>query len=541
MTLKILDYQPHALTLRDLIVLRSSNGAKPLLICRDEVLTYAEADSRSNEVANRLLEFGVKKGDVVATLMYNSVAQALIWFGCAMIGAIYAPLNVSLARDDLAYSLNDSGAMLLVVDEELAPAYNAAQGGLKRRPVTFVHGAAGAVQDASAMPFERLLGASSRLPAADVRGSDPAAIIYTGGSTSMPKGVLASHLYYIAAAIRYGEIAQATADDVGFANSHFFHIGGQQFGVTSPLYHGMTGVMEKWFSVTRYLDVARKYGATVIDPIGTMIAALMNRPEAATDRDHRMRVGVGIASGQIRREVRDGFEKRFGVTLLEVYSMTELGVMICSERMHDRRAGSCGRTHAWADICIVDAEDNPLPVGAPGQILLRPRVLNTSMMRYVNKPEETIAAWRNFWYHSGDIGRLDADGYLYFVGREAHWVRRRGENVSAFEVEKIITSHPAVLDCAIVGVPSELGEEDIKAYIHLKPGQAIPDPQVFVVYCKERIAFFKVPRYVEYVDGFPRTMTKNEIARHELRARGIGRAWDAVGKGWLGTDAPAPA
>jgi len=529
--LRILGYEPHATTLRDLIRLRRSNGDKPLLICRDEVLTYADADSRSNEVANRLLEFGVGKGDVVATFMYNSLAQALVWFGCAKIGAIYAPLNVSLVRDDLSYSLNDTGPAILVVDDELVPAYLACRASLKRRPQLFIHGAADAAREAGALPFERLLGGDDRMPDADVRAADPMAIVYTGGSTSMPKGVLVPHLYYIAAAIRYGEIAEATADDVHFANSHFFHIGGQQFGVTGPLYHNMTGVMEKWFSVTRYLDVARKYGATIIDPIGTMIAALMNRPEAESDRQHRIRVGVGIASGQVRREVRDGFERRFGVTLLEVYSMTELGVMMCSERMSDRRAGSCGRTHGWADVCIVDQEDNPAPAGQPGQILLRPKALNTSMMRYVNKPEETIAAWRNLWYHSGDLGYLDDDGYLYFVGREAHWVRKGGENVSAFEVEKVIASHPAVLDCAIVGVPAELGEEDIKAYVQLRPGAGAVEPGVLVAYCRERIAFFKVPRYLEFVDGFPRTMTKNEIARHELRARGVGLAWDSKGVG----------
>ena len=526
--LKILDYQPDALTLRDLVHMRRSYGSKPLLICRDEVLTYADADSRSSELANRLLEFGVRKGDVVATFMYNSVAQALIWFGCAKIGAIYAPLNVSLVKQDLAYSLNDSGATLLVLDEELAPAYNSCRDGLLHTPQLFVYGAVSAVAPAPALPFDRLLGGSSQLPVADVRPTDPAAIIYTGGSTSMPKGVLATHLYYIAAALRYGEIAQASADDVGFANSHFFHIGGQQFGLTGPLYHGMTGIMEKWFSVTRYLDTARKYGATIIDPVGTMIAALMNRPGTALDRDHRMRVGIGIASGQIRRDIRDGFEQRFGVTLLEVYSMTEMGVLMCSERVHDRRAGSCGRTHGWADVCIVDQDDNPVPAGTPGQILLRPKVPNTAMIRYVNKPEETIQAWRNFWYHSGDIGKLDPDGYLHFVGREAHWIRRRGENVSAFEVEKVIVEHPAVLDCAVVGVPAELGEEDIKAYVQLKPDQEPIDPAVLVAYWRERIAFFKVPRYVEFVDRFPRSMTKNEILRHELRDLGIGGAWDST-------------
>ena len=522
----ILGHEAVADNLRSLIQLRSANGDKPLLICRDEVLTYADADRVSNQLGHRLMELGVAKGDVVATFMYNSVTHALIWFACAKIGAIWAPLNVSLAKDDLAYSLNDTGAALLIVDEELAPAYNACADSLDRRPRTAVYGDPGAIDQPDVLDFEGLLDGDPSPPDVEVTATDPMAIVYTGGSTSMPKGVLVSHLYYIAAAIRYAEIAEVTADDVHFANSHFFHIGGQQFGVTGPLYNGMTGVMEKWFSVTRYWDTVRKYGATVLDPLGTMMAALLQKPESALDRQHKARVGIGIASGQVRRELRDRFEERFGVMLLEVYSMTEMGVLLCSERSSDRRAGSCGRPHGWAEVCIVDPDDMPLPANQTGQILLRPTAINTTMMRYINKPEETIAAWKNLWYHSGDLGYVDEDGYVYFVGREAHWIRRRGENVSAFEVEKAITEHAAVLDCAAVGVPSELGEEDIKIYVQAEEGQGDVDPAALVKWCGDRIAFFKVPRYVEFVTEFPRTMTKREIARHELRERGIGRAWD---------------
>ncbi len=463
--------------------------------------------------------------------MYNSLAQALIWFGCAKIGAVYAALNVSLAKDDLAYSLDDTGAVLLVVDDELAPAFNAAASALAAPPRVLVLGAADAVP--GALPFDDLLAGAERLPDAEVKATDPMAIVYTGGSTSMPKGVLVSHLYYIAAAIRYAEIAEATKDDVHYANSHFFHIGGQQFAITGPLYIGMTGVMDKWFSASRYWDIVRKHGATVIDPIGTMMAALLRQPESETDRDHKVRVGVGIAAAQVRGELRDRFEERFGTPMLEVYSMTEMGVLICSERSFDRKHGSCGRPHGWADVMVADANDNPLPANTTGQLLLRTKVMNTAMIRYVNKPEETIAAWRNLWYHSGDLGYLDDDGYVFFVGREAHWIRRRGENVSAFEVEKAITAHAAVVDCAVVGVPSELGEEDIKAYIQLSDQVERPDPAELVAWCKARIAYFKVPRYVAFVDQFPRTMTKNEIARHELRDRGIGQAWDATTATWI--------
>ncbi len=524
--IEIMGEAPHATTLRDLIILRSTYGEKPFLICRDEVLTYGEADRRSNQVANQLRAQGIDKGDVVATFMYNSVEQALLWFGCAKIGAIYAALNVSLAKDDLAYSLNDTDAKMLVVDEELAETVNTAAPQLQVSPDFFIHGAAAAIPNAK--PLAPLLGGDDTLPEADVFPTDPMCIVYTGGSTSMPKGVLVSHFYYIGSAIRYQQIAEATEDDVHFANSHFFHIGGQQFAITGPLYCGMTGVMDKWFSASRYWSIIRKYGVTVIDPLGTMMSVLLLGEPSDHDRNHKVRVGVGIAAGQVRKDLRDEFESRFGIPMLEVYSMTEMGVLLCSERLHDRRSGSCGRPHGWAQIMIADADDNPLPANTTGHILLRPTVPNTYMSSYINKPDATLAAWRNLWYHSGDLGYLDDDGYIYFVGREAHWIRRRGENVSAFEVEKSITSHPDVQDCAAIGVPSELGEEDIKAYVQLADGGNTIMPAEIITWCQERIAYFKVPRYIEFVDVFPRTMTKNEIARHELRERGIGKAWDSA-------------
>ena len=155
---------------------------------------------------------------------------------------------------------------------------------------------------------------------------------------------------------------------------------------------------------------------------------------------------MGIASGQVRRELRDEFEARFGIPMLEVYAMTEMGVLICSERLHDRKIGTCGRPHGWAEVMVADADDNPLPAGMTGQLLRRPKVPNTYMIEYINKPEATLAVWRNLWYHSGDLGYLDEDGYVHFVGREAHWIRRRGENVSAFEVEKAITAHESYQD-----------------------------------------------------------------------------------------------
>ena len=507
--------------MRDVFAARRALGDKPLLICDGETLTYAQAHERANRIASSLTADGVGKGDVVATFMYNSVDHACIWLACIKLGAVFASLNVSLSADELVYSLGDTGAKVFVVDNELLENYQIARPRLPTTPVEYLWRG----NDASLRDYSALLDGADIEPEVDIAPNDPMSIIYTGGSTSMPKGVLVPHLYYIAAALRYREITQSQPDDVHFANSHFFHVGGQQFGMTGPLFCGTTGVMTKWFSVSNYWRIARETGATIIDPIGTMMSALLTLPPSDADRDHKVRVGIGIASGQVRSAFRDEFEERFGVPLLEVYAMTEVGVLLCSERLDDMHTNSCGTTRGWADVQIVDEHDTPLPTGETGQILLRPREPNCMMLEYINKPVETITAWRNLWYHTGDIGYLDESGYLHFVGRQAHWVRVRGENVSAFEVEKVLTEHEDVADCGVVGVPAELGEEDIKAYVQPAPGSA-PEPAALVAWCEARLAYFKVPRYIEFVEEFPRTITKQEIARHELRKRGVGEAWD---------------
>jgi crotonobetaine/carnitine-CoA ligase len=510
--------------MRDVFLARVGLGDKPLLICDGETLTYGDADERSNRIADSLIQQGIAQGDVVATLMYNSVDHACIWLACIKLGAVFASLNVSLAADELSYSLNDTGAKMIVVDHELLDGYQRARQRFAQQPIEVLWRAPDGVGD-DFQPFERLLAGNNVLPPADIAPNDPMAIIYTGGSTSMPKGVLVPHLYYIAAALRYREITQSQPDDVHFANSHLFHVGGQQFGLTGPLFCGTTGVMTRWFSVSNYWKIARETGATIIDPIGTMMSALLTLPKSEADQDHNVRIGIGIASGQVRSTFRNEFEQRFGVPLLEVYAMTEVGVLLCSERLDDRNTGSCGTTRGWADIRIVDENDMPVATGESGQILLRPTEPNCCMLEYINKPAETIDAWRSLWYHSGDIGYLDEAGYLHFVGRQAHWVRVRGENVSAFEVEKALTEHPHVVDCGVVGVPAELGEEDIKAYVQREDGATVT-PAELVSWCRERLAYFKVPRYIEFVQEFPRTITKQEIARHELRKHGVGSAWD---------------
>ncbi len=514
-----------ATTIGELVRLRAALGDRPFLSIEGAAVSYEELDARSDRIAGGLVALGLRKGDIVATLMYNSIEHVLLWIAAAKLGIVWAPLNVSLIQRDLAYTLIDTTARLFVVDARLLDGYESVREAVREQLpdlLEIVHGHVEGYRLSSELDREPVSIDEIVLP------SDPACITYTGGSTGLPKGVVVPHLLYLATAFRYSRIIEPRDDDVHFSNGHLFHVAGQQCGVLGPLYARIGAVMTEWFSASQYWDRARAAGATIIDPVGPMLGAILARTPPGRDRDHSVRLGVDVGSGQVLPEMRSDFEQRFGVDLYEAYGQTEAGVMLCSESSAFRRRGSAGHPDAtgWAEIAIVDDEERAVPAGVEGKIRLRPKVAGAFMLGYHNKPDLTIGAWQNLWFHTGDLGYLDEDGFLHFKGREAHWIRRRGENVSAFEVEQVVGEHPAVVDCAVVGVPAPLGDEDVKVYVRLAP-EATVDPAELVEWARERLAYFKVPRYVEFVEDFPRSVTKKEIERHTLRARGIGNAWDA--------------
>jgi len=513
-------------TVAELVRSRARLGDKVMLRLRGRTLTYQEADQLSTRFANALVGIGINKGDVVSTLLYNSIDAVLIWFACAKLGAIWNPINVSLGRDDLAYTLNDSGAVVLITESELLPTFLEAKPQLERLKRVVLDSTLKAVEEGGFLPLSILAAGRDEDVGIDILPSDPVGIIYTGGSTGMPKGVLVPNLYYIAAAMRFRDVCQASRSDVIYESGHLFHSGGQQLGVTGPMFCEMTAVMGKWFSVSHFWETVREHRATIIHVPGTMLGPLIDLVPSEQDTEHRVRLGVGTGTGMIRREVRDEFERRYNVRLLEVWAQTEMGVLLCSERIDQRRVGSSGHSDGWATVMAVDELDQPVPSGEVGELVTRPSEPYTFMLGYVNKPAEMLRTWRNLWHHTGDLGYVDEDGYVYFVGRHAHWIRRRGENISCMEVEKTLLMHPAVHECAVVGVSAELGDEDVKALVKLRPEVTSPSPQALIDWCVGRIASFKVPRYIEFVEDFPRTSAKGEIERSKLKAAGVGNAWD---------------
>jgi crotonobetaine/carnitine-CoA ligase len=210
-----------------------------------------------------------------------------------------------------------------------------------------------------------------------------------------------------------------------------------------------------------------------------------------------------------------------------VFGGTEIGgsAVVNSPIGTPHRQGTCGRANGWCELEIHDENDVALPPGTVGQIVVRPTIPFSMMNGYHNAPARTVECWRNLWFHTGDLGSLDEKGYLNFVGRQAHWLRRRSENISAYEVESVIATHPGVREVVVVGVPSELGEDEVKAFVLSIPEEQ-PEPEAIVAWCEQRLARFKVPRFIEFVADFPRSAAKQEIERHHLKAMANDKAWD---------------
>ena len=286
-------------------------------------------------------------------------------------------------------------------------------------------------------------------------------------------------------------------------------------------------VLTEKFSARTFWDDIRRYGCTESLYTGSILPMLLNAEAKPDDADNPLRVMLGVAA---TKEVFEAFEKRFGVMLLETYGSSEITIPIMNS-LKGRKSGSCGNLHPEFVAKIVDDDGMEVGPDIPGELLIRPLKPYTMLLQYYNMPEKTVEAWRDLWFHTGDCLRLDEDGFFYFVDRKKDALRRRGENISSFELERAIDSHPAVLESAVVAAKSELGEDEVLACVRLKPGESLA-PLDLTMYCEERMAYFMVPRYIRFVDSFPKTPTLR-VEKYKLRQEGVTPdTWDREKTGY---------
>ena len=496
----------------------------------DERHTLGAFDRAVNGMARNLREAGIEKGQVFAVLMDTSVDYLVLWFALARIGAVEVPINGAYRGDMLAHVLRTSGATACAVDTAFAGNLAEVRGAVRDLRTVFVRGSNAPEPAATAglRDFAELTrpndGASLEAAA---HHSEIGGIIFTSGTTGPSKGVLISHHYLAAYGYMYAEINDLRADDVIFNYLPFHHIGAK-FLTIATLVCGGRMHLEKRLSVSSFWDTVRKFGVTNFVAVGGVCNMLLGRPPRDDDRDTPIRTIYAVPDpADIHAEV----EARFGCRLTTVFGSTEVGLPLFRAASDGYQAGSCGRLSPYYEVGILDENDCEVPDGTIGEIAVRPRRPFLTGSGYVNMPERTVQSWRNLWLHSGDRGYRDEHGWYFFVDRATDSIRRKGENISSYEVEQLVGKHPAVAEVAAVAAPAEIGEDEVWVQVILREGASVPHEEL-LMHCERVMPPFMIPRFIEIVTDFPRTPTA-KIAKYKLRQSGPGhQAWDCEAHGW---------
>ncbi len=456
------------------------NGSDLFVSCEGATRTFAEMHRRAGEVGAALHELGVRKGDRVATILPNCIEHVDVIFGCARLGAIHVPTNVFLKGDFLRYQLDDASPSVVVADEAGAKALTD-------------------IGREATNPDE--LRSDAKPPDVVIAPGDVMAIIYTSGTTGMPKGCMLPYGYHVPlenSLLGYG------TGDVLYTALPLFH-GWARGMLFAALLHGLQFHIDTEFSATNALQRIRETKATVFSGVGAMGMALLAQPPSPVDRDSSLRVAFMIPFSA-QDEAR--FTERFGPRVQsQMYGQTETGAITFTPLAEKGKPGTIGKPSPNYDVRIAD----------DGEVLVKAAVPDFMFTGYWGRePAEQ-------WHHTGDLARVDDDGYFVFVDRKKDALRRRGENVSSVQLEAAIASHPKIVEAAVVAVPAQMTEDDIMACVVC--AEPITPDELFAFF-REKLPYFAIPRYVEIVDALPKTATMR-VQKHALREAGVTPStWD---------------
>lgn len=490
----------------------------------DRSWTFIEFDRWVDRLANGLRALGVVKGAKVALMLPNCSEFLGVWFACARLGAVEVPVNTNIRGHLLRHILHHSDSVLLVTRPEFLDALSDVIDDLPCLDTVVV---ADRIERRAGPankrwePFETLESCGSEPIEVAVDPADPAAIVFTSGTTGPSKGAVLSHNYFWWFGERCSQLRHMTEDERLYTCLPLFHANAQALTAMPALIRGQTAVLDTHFTASGYWRRLREFGATQFNYIGGMIPILMKQPPSPDDRAHGVRLALGAAAP---RNQWLEFEERFGLRVMECYGQTE-DCAVTANPLDETRIGSIGKA-AWGyQMQVVGDDGNVLPDGETGEFVVRPERPGILMQGYYKMPEETLGVYRDLWFHTGDYGWRDADGYFYFMDRKKDALRRRGENISAYEVEIVVNEHPAVLESAVYAVPSEVGEDDVMVAAILKEGHSL-SPVELIEHCQTRLAYFAVPRYVDFRAEFPKTPT-HRVEKYKLRQEGVTQStWD---------------
>jgi len=456
--------------------------------------TYSEFEMLVNRVAGMLWAHGVRKGDVVSLLLSNSVEYVVAYFACWHIGALAGPINSLLKTQEIAYVISNSEAKLLLVASEFETRIQS------NDFIVFED-----VKQVDAEPIER----------AAIDRDDEAIIIYTSGTTGKPKGCLLTHGNVIANARQISSWLSFTEADRLLTMMPLFHMNAVSVTTMSALYAGGSTVVSLKFSASRFWQIISDYQITSFGSVATMLSMLLSTyPDGVPPGLNTKQLRFAMCgSAPVPAEVMKRFEETFNCLAVEGYGLSE---STCRSTFNPpdqrRRPGSCGLP-IGNEMRVVDDEDHDVPDGTLGEIVLRGENI---LKGYYQNPDATATAFRNGWFHTGDIGYRDADGFYYIVDRKSDMIIRAGENIYPREIDEVLYQHPSVAAAAAVGVPDDLYGEEVAAVIVLKDGSKVSKEEL-IDFCKARLADYKCPKTVHFVHDIPKGPTGKLLKRELVR------------------------
>lgn len=483
----------------------------------DTSWTFAELKERIVRYATGLQQLGVSQGDFVVSWLPNGPHAVQVFLALNYLGAVYVPINTGYRGGILQHAIARSGAALMIADARLIDRLTAINTSTLHTLV--VTGEIPAeTPGLKVLPDEVLSNTGGKLLPLQrpVEPWDTHAVIYTSGTTGPSKGVLSSYIQsyeFIRVLKHFGP------DDCQFANLPLFHATGM-YAVYSMLVHGGKVCVVDGFHTSSFWDTVNKYGVTTVGLLGVMMQFLLKQPQGPDDHKNTLRtcMVVPLDDDALR------FSERFGVDIYTIYNMTEMSGPLYAGP-NPAATGSCGRLRPGVDVRLVDENDIEVAHGQAGEMIVRTDMPWAMSHGYHNDPEATVKAWRNGWFHTGDLLRQDEEGNFYFVDRMKDTIRRRGENISSFEVECEIAVHPDIKEVAAIGVASDIGEDEVMAVISPVEGRKI-DPVELIEFIKPRLAYYMIPRYIRCVVELPKTPTQ-KVLKQQLRDEGVTQeTWD---------------
>jgi crotonobetaine/carnitine-CoA ligase len=500
------------MNIRDFLERRvEKNPDKVFLYYEDEKISYQDFDIRVNQAANGFLENGIKKRDKVCLMLPNIPEFLYSWFGLCKLGAVMVPVNNQYKAKEAEYIIDHSQARGLVIHQDYLPVALEIQ---RECPhLKWIMTVGDTDLPGNIIPYHNLLNKMpERLRNTNVLDDDLAGIIYTSGTTGFPKGAMHIQRNFTLTGEAFTLTAKLTPDDRLMVILPFYHINAEFYSTMGTLAADASMILIRQFSASKFWKQAVQYQATEFNFIGAVGRILCARPESEFCPEHSIRVAYGAA---IAPDVYDIFTKRFHIPyVIDGYGLTEVPRVtqnpidgVVKMKSMGLPAKHPDPSITFAEVRIVDDSGQDIPPRQTGELIVRSPVM---MKGYYHRPEENQKALRDGWFYTGDYTYKDEDGYYYFVDRKKDIIRRRGENISAAEIENTIAANPKILDVAVIAVPSELTEDEVMACIVLKPDQSIL-PEEVIDWCKTRLSDFKIPRFIQFRKDLPKTSTQRTM------------------------------